>query len=96
MDMQTNASKVVEMDRKIKKLQESFDALKKELMRQMLEQNVSQIAIKQQEVTLCTRRNKDFGAEINARELELKGDKAKLDKMGMFTISSTTNYIQVR
>jgi hypothetical protein len=96
MDLQTNASKVVELDAKIKKLSEQFTAVKLELLNQMIADNVSEVVIKRKKVIVCHRKNKDFGAEINARQSELNGDIAKLTKMGMFTISSVTNFIQVR
>lgn len=96
MDLQTNASKVVELDAKIKKLSEQFAALKVELMSQMVADNVSEIVIKRKKVILCHRQNKDFGAEIAAAELQIKAEKKKLETLGEFTISSVTNFIQVR
>ena len=96
MDMQSNASKVVELDRKIKTLTEQFTALKLELMSQMIADNVSEVVIKRKKVILCQRQNKDFGAEIAAAELELKAEKKRLETLGDFTISSVTNFIQVR
>ena len=96
MDLQTNASKVVELDAKIKKLSEQFAALKVELMSQMVADNVSEVVIKRKKVILCHRQNKDFGSEINRQELELKAEKKKLETLGEFTISSVTNFIQVR
>ena len=96
MDLQTNASKIVELDRKIKALTEQFTAVKLELLNQMIADNVSEVVIKRKKVIVCHRKNKDFGPEINARQSELNGDIAKLTKMGMFTISSVTNFIQVR
>jgi hypothetical protein len=96
MDLQTNASKVVELDRKIKALTEQFTAVKSELLSQMIADNVSEVVIKRKKVIVCQRKSKDFGPEINARQSELNGDIAKLTKMGMFTISSVTNFIQVR
>jgi restriction endonuclease S subunit len=62
MDLQTNASKVVELDAKIKKLSEQFAALKLELMSQMVADNVSEVVIKRKKVILCHRQNKDFGS----------------------------------
>jgi hypothetical protein len=91
-----NASKVVELDAKIKKLTAQFNSLKSELMRQMIAENVSVIEIKRSKVCLCQRQNKDFGAEINRQELELKAEKKKLETLGEFTISTVTNFIQVR
>jgi len=96
MDLQFIASKVVEMDRKIKKLQDQFASEKVKLIAAMIEENVSSIEIKRATVTLCQRQNKDFGAEIAAAELELKAEKKKLETLGQFTISSVTNFIQVR
>ena len=96
MDLQINASKVVELDAKIKKLSEQFAALKVELMSQMVADNVSEVVIKRKKVILCHRQNKDFGSEINRQELELKAEKKKLETLGEFTISSVTNFIQVR
>jgi hypothetical protein len=96
MDLQTNASKVVELDFKIKKLTEEFNSLKSKLLKQMIADNVSEIAIKRKKVIVCQRQNKDFGAEINRQELEIKAEKKKLETLGDFTISSVTNFIQVR
>lgn len=96
MDMQTNASKVVELDAKIKKLSEQFAALKLELLDQMIADNVSEVVIKRKKVVLCQRQNKDFGDTINRQELELKAEKKRLETLGEFTISSVTNFIQVR
>lgn len=96
MDLQSNASKVVELDAKIKKLSEQFAALKVDLMQQMIADNVSEVVIKRKKVILCHRQNKDFGAEINRQELELKAEKKRLETLGQFTISSVTNFIQVR
>jgi hypothetical protein len=96
MDMQSNASKAVELDAKIKKLSEQFAALKVELLQQMIADNVSEIVIKRKKVVLCHRQNKDFGSEINRQELELKAEKKKLETLGEFTISSVTDFIQVR
>jgi hypothetical protein len=96
MDLQTSASKVVELDRKIKSLTEQFTAVKSELMSQMIAANVSEVVIKRKKVILCQRQNKDFGAEINRQELELKAEKKKLETLGEFTISSVTNFIQIR
>jgi hypothetical protein len=96
MDLQSNASKVVELDAKIKKLSEQFAALKVDLMQQMIADNVSEVVIKRKKVILCHRQNKDFGSEINRQELELKAEKKKLETLGEFTISSVTNFIQVR
>jgi hypothetical protein len=96
MELQTNASKVVELDRKIKALTEQFTAVKLELMSQMIADNVSEVVIKRKKVILCHRQNKDFGSEINRQELELKAEKKKLETLGEFTISSVTNFIQVR
>ena len=96
MELQTNASKVVELDRKIKALTEQFTAVKLELLNQMIADNVSEVVIKRKKVILCHRQNKDFGAEINRQELELKAEKKKLETLGEFTISSVTNFIQVR
>ena len=96
MDLQSNASKVVELDAKIKKLSEQFAALKVDLMQQMIADNVSEVVIKRKKVILCQRQNKDFGAEINRQELELKAEKKRLETLGEFTISSATNFIQVR
>jgi hypothetical protein len=96
MDLQINASKVVELDRKIKALTEQFTAVKLELLNQMIADNVSEVVIKRKKVILCHRQNKDFGAEINRQELELKAEKKKLETLGEFTISSVTNFIQVR
>jgi len=96
MDLQTNASKVVELDAKIKKLSEQFAALKVDLLKQMIADNVSEIVIKRKKVILCHRQNKDFGADINRQELELKAEKKKLETLGEFTISSVSNFIQVR
>ena len=77
MELQTNASKVVELDRKIKALTEQFTAVKLELMSQMIADNVSEVVIKRKKVILCHRQNKDFGSEINRQELELKAEKKK-------------------
>jgi hypothetical protein len=96
MDLQSNASKVVELDAKIKKLSEQFAALKVDLLKQMITDNVSEIVIKRKKVVVCHRQNKDFGSEINRQELELKAEKKKLETLGEFTISSVTNFIQVR
>ena len=96
MELQTNASKVVELDRKIKALTEQFTAVKLELMSQMIADNVSEVVIKRKKVILCHRQNKDFGAEIAAAELQIKAEKKKLETLGEFTISSVTNFIQVR
>ena len=96
MDMQSNAAKVVELDRKIKALTEQFAARKVELLQQMIADNVSEIVIKRKKVVLCHRQNKDFGSEINRQELELKAEKKKLETLGEYTISSTTDFIQVR
>ena len=96
MELQFIASKVVEMDRKIKKLQDQFAAEKVKLIAAMIEENVSSIKIKRATVTICQRQNKDFGADIAAQELAIKAEKKKLETLGMFTISSTTNYLQVR
>jgi len=96
MDLQSNASKVVELDAKIKRLSEQFAALKVDLMQQMIADNVSEVVIKRKKVILCQRQNKDFGAEINRQELELKAEKKGLETLGEFTISSVTNFIQVR
>jgi len=96
MDLQINASKVVELDAKIKKLSEQFAALKVDLMQQMIADNVSEVVIKRKKVIVCHRQNKDFGDEINRQELELKAEKKKLETLGEFTISSVTNFIQVR
>jgi hypothetical protein len=96
MDLQSNASKVVELDAKIKKLSEQFAALKVDLMQQMIADNVSEVVIKRKKVILCHRQNKDFGPEIAAAELQLKAEKKKLETLGEFTISSVTNFIQVR
>ena len=96
MELQTNASKVVELDRKIKALTEQFTAVKLELLNQMIADNVSEIVIKRKKVILCHSQNKDFGAEIAAAELQIKAEKKKLETLGEFTISSVTNFIQVR
>ena len=96
MDMQTNASKVVELDAKIKKLTEQFKAHKDKLLQQMIAENVSEVVIKRKKVVVCHRQNKDFGPEINRQELELKAEKKRLETLGEFTISSVTNFIQVR
>lgn len=96
MDLQSNASKVVELAAKIKKLTDQLNAVKSDLIDQMLAENVQQVQIKRQNVSLCQRKNKDFGAEINRRELELKAEKKRLETLGEFTISSVTNFIQVR
>lgn len=96
MELQFIASKVVEMDRKIKKLQDQFAAEKVKLIAAMIEENVSSIEIKRATVTLCKRQNKDFGADIAAQELAIKAEKKKLETLGMFTISSVTNFIQIR
>jgi len=96
MDLQTNASKVVEMHRKLKTLEAQFAAAKSNLLADMIEQNVSAIDVKRSVVVLCQRENKDYGDSINSRELELKADKKRLEVMGEFTIKSTTNFIQVR
>jgi hypothetical protein len=82
MDLQTNASKVVELDAKIKKLSEQFAALKVDLMQQMIADNVSEVVIKRKKVILCHRQNKDFGAEIAAAELQIKAEKKKLETLG--------------
>ena len=84
------------MDSKIKKLSEQFAALKVDLMQQMIADNVSEVVIKRKKVILCHRQNKDFGAEIAAAELQIKAEKKKLETLGEFTISSVTNFIQVR
>jgi len=96
MDLQSNASKVVELTSKIKKLTDQLKAHKEELLEQMLAENIQQIQIKRQNVSLCQRKNKDFGPEINRRQLELKADISRLETLGEFTISSVTNFIQVR
>jgi len=72
MDMQSNASKVVELTAKIKKLSDQLDAVKVELITQMTSENVTQIQIKRQNVILCERKTKDYGPEINRIELEIK------------------------
>ncbi|QPX48146.1 hypothetical protein PQC13_gp181 [Synechococcus phage S-SRM01] len=96
MDLQSNASKVVEMDAKIKKLTAQFNSLKDELISQMIAENVSTIDIKRRKVCLCQRQTKDFGDTIARLELELKAEKKKLETLGEFTISSVSNFIQVR
>jgi archaellum biogenesis ATPase FlaH len=96
MDLQTNASKAVEMDRKIKKLIKQFDALKATLIEQMRDENVTVIEIKQSKVCLCQRKIKDFGPEIAERELQIKAEKKMLETLGKFTIASITDFIQVR
>jgi hypothetical protein len=96
MDLQTNASKVVELTAKIKKLSDQLDSVKVELIAQMTSENVTQIQIKRQNVILCERKTKDYGPEINRQELELKAEKKKLETLGEFTISKVTNFIQVR
>lgn len=96
MDLQSNASKVVELTAKIKKLTDQLNAVKSDLIDQMLAENVQQVQIKRQNVSLCQRKNKDFGDTINRQELELKAEKRRLETLGEFTISSVTNFIQVR
>ncbi|MFZ9728895.1 MAG: hypothetical protein ACO3CD_07775 [Candidatus Nanopelagicaceae bacterium] len=94
--MQSNASKVVELTAKIKKLSDQLDAVKVELITQMTSENVTQIQIKRQNVILCERKTKDYGPEINRIELEIKAQKKMLETLGDFTISKVTNFIQVR
>ena len=96
MDMQSNASKVVELTAKINKLNDQLDAVKVELIAQMTSENVTQIQIKRQNVILCERKTKDYGPEIKRIELEIKAQKKMLDTLGDFTISKVTNFIQVR
>lgn len=96
MDMQSNASKVVELTAKINKLNDQLEAVKVELIAQMLSENVTQIQIKRQNVILCERKTKDYGPEIKRIELEIKAQKKMLETLGDFTISKVTNFIQVR
>ena len=91
----TLAAEIIIQDRKIKAETKRLEALKKDLLGMMQTENIGGLDVKEGKITVCTRTAKDYGQTIKELEATLKAEKARLDHLGQFVISSVTHYLRV-
>ena len=94
-DIETLANEIIAEDRRIKIESKRLENMKKDLLGMMETQNIGEVNVKQGRIIRCARTAKDFGDSYKKLEAMLKGEKARLEHLGMFTITSVTNYLRV-
>lgn len=94
-DLETIAAQVIAEDRKIKEATRRLEGLKKDLLGMLQADNIGGLDVKEGKITVCTRTAKDFGDSYKQLEATLKAEKARLEHLGMYTISSVTHYLRV-
>jgi len=93
--IETIAAEIIIQDRKIKAETKRLEALKKDLLGMLQSDNIGALDVKEGKITVCTRTSKDYGQTIKELEATLKAEKARLDHLGQFVISSVTHYLRV-
>ena len=93
--IETIAAEIIIQDRKIKAETKRLEALKKDLLGMLQSDNIGGVDVKEGKITVCTRTAKDYGQTIKELEATLKAEKARLDHLGQFVISSVTHYLRV-
>jgi len=94
-DIETLALQIIAEDRRLKIETKRLENLKKDLLGMMESENVGEVNVKEGRIIRCARTSKDFGDSYKKLEAMLKGEKARLEHLGMFTITSVTNYLRV-
>ena len=94
-DFETLASQIITEDRRLKAETKRLEALKKDLLGMMEAENVGEVNVKEGRILRCARTSKDFGDSYKNLEATLKAEKARLEHLGMFTITAVTQYLRV-
>lgn len=94
-ELETIAAQIIKQDRKLKAEQQKLEALKKDLLGMLQSGNIGGLDVKEGRITVCTRTAKDYGDSIKQIEATLKAEKARLDHLGQYVISSVTHYLRI-
>lgn len=94
-DLEVLAAAVIVADRIHKEQGRKLEALKQDLLGMLQADNIGAVDVKQGKITVCTRTAKDFGDSYKQLEATLKAEKARLEHLGMYTITSVTHYLRV-
>lgn len=94
-DLEQWIATIIIEDRKLKEQTRKLEALKKDVLGMMQADNIGAVDVKEGKVTVCTRTAKDFGQTYKELEATLKAEKARLEHLGMYTITSVTHYLRV-
>lgn len=89
------AAAVILADRAHKEQTRKLEALKQDLLGMLQADNIGALDVKEGKITVCTRTAKDFGDSYKKLEAMLKGEKARLEHLGMYTITNVTHYLRV-
>lgn len=89
------AAAVILADRAHKEQTRKLEALKQDLLGMLQADNIGAVDVKQGKITVCTRTAKDFGDSYKQLEATLKAEKARLEHLGMYTITNVTHYLRV-
>lgn len=94
-DLEVLAAAVIVADRLHKEQGRKLEALKKDLLGMLQADNIGAVDVKQGKITVCTRTAKDYGQAYRQLEATVKAEKARLEHLQQFTISSVTHYLRV-
>lgn len=94
-DLEQLTAAVILADRAHKEQTRKLEALKQDLLGMLQADNIGAVDVKEGKITVCTRTAKDFGDSYKKLEAMLKGEKARLEHLGMYTITSVTHYLRV-
>jgi hypothetical protein len=94
-DLEQWIATIIMEDRKLKEQTRKLEALKNDVLGMMRADNIGAVDVREGKVTVCTRTAKDFGDSYKKLEAMLKGEKARLEHLGMYTITSVTHYLRV-
>lgn len=89
------AAAVILADRAHKEQTRKLESLKQDLLGMLQADNIGALDVKEGKITVCTRTAKDFGDSYKKLEAMLKGEKARLEHLGMYTITNVTHYLRV-
>ena len=94
-DLEQLTAAVILADRAHKEQTRKLEALKQDLLGMLQADNIGAVYVKEGKITVCTRTAKDFGESYRKLEAMLKGEKKRLEELGMYTITSVTHYLRV-
>ena len=94
-DLEQLTAAVILADRAHKEQTRKLEALKKDLLGMLQADNIGAVNVKEGKITVCSRTAKDYGQTYKQLEANLKAEKAKLEHLQQFTITSVTHYLRV-
>jgi len=94
-NLETLAAELISEHSKLETLKRKVETLKGQFLEVLESENVGAVKVPAGTVTVCTRTSKDYGQTVKNLEANLKAEKARLDHLGDFKISSVTHYLRV-